>query len=239
MELDELQAGPSRTVVVRPEQWAIAHLVGEARRIANEPSRASFRDRGAAINRDVDLRGAFAELFLWKRVRDRDSNVDAYMRNHLLYENKSGSEVSGPDLVFRDASGIAHGIDVKSHDCAPHKRYFAINAAKHEQLRGQCDAYWCLLVPSFAKTLVLADLVPYAAVTAWKLETWRYGDPARVIPLDQFIQQHCSGEWVSIPNLAKSENLYSRAEILAIANSSRFQSAAIERLPALRSFLPQ
>src|SRR5688500_4835275 len=90
MDIHDLSPGVARRRNVEAAIWAAATLVGEARRLSNERSRQEHRDRGRAINADVDLRGAFAELYRWKWVRSLDTRAAAYIKARLLVEGATG-----------------------------------------------------------------------------------------------------------------------------------------------------
>lgn len=235
MDIHDLSPGVDRLRNVEAAIWAAATLVGEARRLSNERSRQQHRDRGHAINADVDLRGAFAELYLWKWVRSVDSSAAAYIKARLLVDGATGADVSGPDLRFVDRASSL-GVDVKSHDCAANKKFFAVNAQKHRELRGDCDFYWCLLVPSRGKHLVVADPIPYSDVEQWETKHWQYGDPARALALPLFLESYCSG--VTEPDVREIRHkVHSTEEIASIAGSSDFRAKLVTSLPTLNSFL--
>jgi hypothetical protein len=77
--------------------------------------------------------------------------------------------VKGADLVFRNL-GAPLGIDVKTFDCSPNKRYFAINYAKHVELgkTSTCVGYMGLISPKFGRNACISRLIPYAHVSAWR-----------------------------------------------------------------------
>ena len=106
----------------------------------------------------------------------------ATTRQHMLI-NGNGRMVQGSDIVTANQS-----IDVKTFDCAPNKRFFAINAAKHRQLDGQCDGYFALLAPKYARQALLIDILPYAAVSRWPCKPLgSYGDPSFNCPMHQIL----------------------------------------------------
>jgi hypothetical protein len=104
----------------------------------------------------VDLLGALGELFLLSTIMGAagSDRAVAYMRDHLSRQ-QGGRGVKGPDLHFTDdETGALHEIDVKTFDCSPNKKFFAINDNKHRLLAGQCSAYFCIVthpsIPSYS-----------------------------------------------------------------------------------------
>lgn len=175
-------------------------------------------------NRLNDLIGAFGELMLWRLTRERFPEAAAYIRSRL-YVPDSGHVVSGCDLVVGDWK-----VDVKTHDCAPNKKYFATNARKHEQLRGACTTYWCLFAPPYARHALIANPVPYEAVDHWATQEWQYGDPARVLPLPEFLAQYCPGA-----GPFTTDSVYDALSVQLRASEKAFQESVFETIPELRA----
>ena len=188
-----LQDRTDRLVETTATHWAWAAMLGDARTRSNEGRRAAIADRGTA-NSQVDLLGAFAELLLlaWATRLYPQPVIDD-MAGHL-YHPDGGGEVEGADLRLPSIeTGALTGIDVKSFDCAPQKRFFAINAAKHAALAGNCAYYFCVLAAPYGKQAAVARLVPYDAVSDWSVEGLRAGGSAsRNLGIDEFIRRHCS-----------------------------------------------
>ena len=100
--------------------------------------------------------------------------------------------MEGTDILF-DAPQQGCGIDVKSFDCAPNKRYFAINDNKHRTLAGQCSRYLCVIVPPAGRRMAVCRLVPYAEVDGWSVDRLRRGGSAsRNLPFERFLATHFS-----------------------------------------------
>ena len=166
--LGHIEAICRKSVPLAPRHWAWATMLGEARRLSNEGRRSPEADRAEEGNRNVDLLGALAELLLLRQaMRVGDDAAVAYMRRHLFNE-AGGAGVEGPDLWAREGAERVVGIDAKSHRAAPRYENFAINAAKHDALKGSCPRYFCVLARRHGPRLVTADLVPYADVASWE-----------------------------------------------------------------------
>jgi hypothetical protein len=190
MRLADLQARLGRNIPLSQTQWAYAWLLGEARRESNR-HRAKQSDRGKDGNQSVDLHGALGELLLFGMVRDlKDADAIEHTRRQL-YVVGGGRNAEGADVSFiEDDEQI--GIDVKTFDCDPKKRYFAINDNKHEQLRGHCKGYAGLICPAFAEHACLTNIIPYDDVSRWPVKTLRPGgSPSRNFPIEEAMDRYC------------------------------------------------
>lgn len=166
-----------------PKHWAIAAMLGEARRRTNEKTRHKSRDRGHDKNVLGDMMGALGEIVALEYYRDQMTQEAINMtRQHMLVSG-SGRTVKGADLITS-----RQRLDVKTFDCAPNKRFFAINAAKHQQLSGECDGYFALLAPRYGRQALLIDILPYEAVSNWACKPLgSYGDPSYNCPLQALL----------------------------------------------------
>jgi hypothetical protein len=136
-----------------------------ARTASNDRSRHRRSD-GGDYNDRVDLLGSLGEIFLLKTALKtfRSEELVVYMRKHL-YCKEGGRGVKGPDVRFRDeGTSQLHEIDIKTFDCSPSKKFFAINNNKHISLAGQCSAYFCIITPPFGRRMAVSGLVPYTDV---------------------------------------------------------------------------
>ena len=168
----------------------MAILLGRAREKSNDRTRARMADRGPVGNRDVDLHGALGELLLLRSVMERGpASAADYMRRHM-FNPAGGRGVEGPDLEL-EKNGQRHGFDMKSFDCAPNKKFFAINDDKHQALRGKCIAYLAFVAPTLQNSGVISKLVPYVDVDTWKAWPLRAGgNPSRNYPVQQFMAKY-------------------------------------------------
>jgi len=226
-----------REVPIEIGMWAYAMLLAKARVKSNDARRAKRRDRGEKKNLEGDLRGAFCELFLFKEViaQAAEDGVD-HMRHHL-FNPAGGGEEAGPDLQCAEGARQVC-LDVKSFDCDPGKRYFAINADKHHKLRGCCDYYLCLLVAPLGPKAFVAKLVPYAAVDRWPMgELGRYGDASCNLPIVDFISSYAPG--ADIAALWTPAARYTEERVDACAAKPRIREGLTKWLPALAPFLPE
>lgn len=192
MKLDDIEQRTDGTVALEPRHWAWAQLLGAARTASNDQRRADRSDRGE-FNAQVDLLGALGELFVLRCAMNATKSEDAveYMRNHL-YNDQGGGSVDGPDIEFTDeATARQQGLDVKTFDCSPNKRYFAINDNKHRLLRGRCSHYLCVITPRFGRRMAVARLVPWSTVDGWPAEQLRCGGSAsRNSKIGRFLCDH-------------------------------------------------
>lgn len=190
MRLTDLEARLGRNSHLSQTQWAYAWLLGEARRESNA-HRAKHSDRGADGNQAVDLHGALGELLLFGMVRDlKDEDAIEHTRRQL-YIAGGGRHAVGADVSFVE-NGAQTGIDVKTFDGDPKKRYFAINDDKHEQLRGKCVGYVGLICPAYAQHACLTTIIWYDDVSGWPVKTLRPGgSPSRNLPIAQILRRYC------------------------------------------------
>ena len=192
MTLDDIVRRTDRALSPSARSWAWARFLADARTASNDDRRAARSDRGR-FNQQVDLLGAMGELFLLRTAAatERSAEAVAYMRGHL-YDERGGANVVGPDIQFADHDdGEVRGIDVKTFDCAPNKRYFAINDNKHCALGGQCSHYLCVIAPPFGSRMAVSRLVPYSDVDGWSVFQLRRGSSeSRNLPIGEFLARY-------------------------------------------------
>jgi len=237
MRLAELEHKCRRRLPLSRNLWAMAALLGEARRLSNEYRRAAHRDRGDRRNQHADLLGALVELLLFVEVIRLNPNESAigYMREHLFNPEGGAKEIQ-PDLRFDDpATDRSICVDAKSFDCAPYKRYFAINREKHAKLKGACDYYYCVLVPAYGQSAVVSALVPYTDVDAWAVDSLgSYEDPSRNLPIRTFLTRYCAASLSDLHSL----NTWRENEIIERSRTQRLRNRLVNQIPALKDRLP-
>lgn len=197
-------------IELTPEHWAHAAMLGEARRRTNEKSRSSKRDRGHQKNVAVDLIGSLGELIALEHFEtELGSETLQAIRQHMLVSG-SGRTVKGADLSVNNRN-----LDVKTFDCAPNKRFFAINSVKHRQLQGQCDGYFALLSPQYGRKALVVECVPYQDVDQWPCKALgSYGDPSFNCPIREFLKTYTvHGAYQKILNAGSFERREIRSEI--------------------------
>lgn len=225
-----------------PDLWAEAALLGAARLRSNDANRSNKRDRGGE-NARVDLMGAASEILLYRMLSRFARHVDdwaknyykiasddvvkaktavtsglQYMREHMYVEGAGGRDVEGADFMYTSTYGN-WSIDAKSYDFASHKRRFAINEKKHNQLASLAPEYFCMLCPPLASFAFIA-IAPYDSVSRWNSETLRpqNPDPAKVIPIDTFTSSFLGKNRDSCARIV-FENLHHTLPILNSAKS--------------------
>lgn len=198
-------------IELNPEIWAYAALIGEARRRSNENKRNKSRDRGNANNIHVDLMGTVGELIAYKQLKNGMS--PAAHQNFLtdLLRIEGGAVMKGADMTLDILGGNVGPlmVDIKTFDCEPNKRFFAINAKKHNSLNEQCHGYVCVLMPKYAKYAFMVNYVPYEDVSNWQEKALgNYGDPSKNCHINQF-QTTYTGQG-NIVELLKAEGTFDR-----------------------------
>lgn len=205
-------------VKISAEQWALAALIGEARRRSNENKRNISRDRGRDKNILNDLMGSIGELIAIKWFGQYLSNDEKINAIKNMFSLGGGSKHTYADLFLDNHPGRLR-IDVKTFDCAPNKRFFAINKKKHMKLLGQCDGYACLLLPRLSHQAAFIPFVPYDDVSKWELKSLGgYGDPSHNIAITEFIKKYSSTE-ISLKDL-QAFSRYQDSDIKSKLSSS-------------------
>jgi hypothetical protein len=218
-------------IPLNPEIWAYAALIGEARRRSNENKRNKNRDRGNSNNIHVDLMGTVGELIAYKKLKNGMSPVAHQNFLTDLLRVEGGAVMKGADMTLDNLMGDTGPlkVDIKTFDCEPNKRFFAINAKKHNSLNEQCHGYVCVLMPKYAKFAFMVNYVPYEDVSQWQEKSLgNYGDPSRNCNINQFIPKYTGQD--NIIKLLKDEGTFDREVISAslknIETQNRFKKFA-------------
>ena len=237
--LPSIAASTDRIHEIPPRVWAYAQLVGEARRQSNEVKQAKRHNRGRAKNYLGHVQGAFCELFLLgllvKSCDSASSEPVSYLRRHM-FNPGGGTGAADADLAWDESPlGARFGLDVKSFDCAPNKRFFAINAEKHDKLAGRASYYYCALAPPLAKRIYVSQLVPHSEVDSWPVgQLGRYGDPSRQIPIGDFLRQWCP----SAPDPRDlASDTRSEDEISELAATADIRDRMLRFVPSLNGYV--
>jgi hypothetical protein len=226
-------------VGISPENWAKALLLGNAR-VATNSNRSRLADRGED-NQAVDLLGTLGELLLLHFVQQLPESGAAvqYMKDHL-FDPGGGRGVVGADLEFLEDNRL-QGIDVKTFDCLPNKRFFAINSAKHLKLAGYCTAYMGLIAPAYGRRGIVARLIPYSDVSAWSVRSLRVGgNPSQNLEIGKFFDSYISDSVVKLNQLRTT--CFSIEQITGLAartDSASPRAELIKLLPHIEDHLSQ
>lgn len=195
---------------VSVNDWAMAARIGQSRRLSNS-KRNKTRDRGNKNNIMVDLMGSVGEVLAYKSLSDKMSfnNRIAYMDD--IFKVAGGSAMKGADMTIDNHAHGFRRLDIKTYECAPNKRYFAINNKKHLALENVCDGYFCVLFALYGKKAFIVDYVPYDDVSNWENKALgKYGDPSRNMNIKSFTTNY--GDSSVIKSLL-SDGVYERNEI--------------------------
>jgi hypothetical protein len=220
-------------IKLNPEIWSFAALIGEARRRSNENKRNKSRDRGNANNIHVDLMGTVGELIAYKQFKN-DMSHTAH-QNFLtdLLRIEGGAVMKGADMTLDNLLGDAETllVDVKTFDCEPNKRFFAINVKKHNSLNSQCHGYVCILIPKYAKYAFMVNYVPYQDVSTWQEKALgNYGDPSKNCHINQFQTKYTGRD--NIIELLKAKGTFEKELISSLLKD-------IETQNKFKKFAPQ
>lgn len=221
-------------VEVGAKDWAMAALVGQARRLSNEKFRGANRDRGVAKNIQNDLIGSLGEILAYKFFDKYLSDDAKLQQSYQLFSLGGGAKHRGADFHL-DLHPRKPRLDVKTFDCDSRKRFFAINAKKHRSLNSCCEGYTCLMIPLYSKSAVLEPCVPYSAVSGWnEASLGSYGDASLNLPINDFLRLHSDADSYA---KAKSAGIFSREEIKAAINSDNVRSEFYRLCPDAKQLL--
>lgn len=157
-------------------RWEQAYVLALARMKANDGKRGESQDRGSRAVY-VDLQGCMGELAMLILAKHLDAVGDAVKSiGEQLLSFEGGAGMKAPDVTL-DGEGSL-GVDSKLAFVQRNYRYFAINARKHELLRGNASYYACFLCAPFGERLLSARLVPHADVDGWAQGGLRAGGTA-------------------------------------------------------------
>lgn len=201
-------------IEITPRDWAFAALLGEARRRSNEATRKSNRDRGNIKNIHVDLMGSISEILAMKHLRRIMTAEEKQATIQSMFRPEGGGGKFGADL---NLSARNLRLDVKTFDCEDNKRFFAINGSKHNDLKGVCDGYLCIICPKYATQAYIIDHVPYDQISNWPQKTLgNYGDSSYNLPIHDFMAKHADAE---VLRRLKGQKRHSRDAIATEINS--------------------
>lgn len=208
---------------ITPELWAYSALIGEARRRSNENKRNKQRDRGKEKNIHNDLIGTAGELLAYKYFSHLMS--DNSKRNFVadLVRVEGGAVMNGADIILDrlPQKDVFLRLDIKTFDCEPNKRFFAINSQKHRKLNGNCDGYICFLIPKLGKEAAVVNYVPYDDVNNWTEKSLGgYGDPSRNININKF--QNSYFNTGNLVDCIKRKGYFERDAISGLFNDEKF-----------------
>ncbi len=235
MTLDDLTAAVFTEVALPEALWAAAVLLARARSASNT-ARSALHDRGEEGNHNVDLHGAFGELLLQRTLRAIPGSevAQTYMSRSMFVTSGGAGLGNHPDLQFEDL-GLIIGVDAKTFDCRPNKRYFAIADSKHAGLRGKANAYFAAIAPTNGRRAVVARLIPYADVDAWEVSSLRSGgNPSRNLPIAALLKGYCPLE-TNIATLCK--DVYDPLQIDRLTKDNALRTYLSKLIPALADVL--
>jgi hypothetical protein len=235
VKLESLQSALDRRIRLSPEIWAKALLLGKLRTTTNS-SRAVAADRGAAGNTAVDLHGAIGELVLLHLVVRLGGTAEALQMASHMFSPEGGQAVVGPDLLVSTPEGVV-GIDAKTFDCAPNKRFFAINDSKHRSLQSACGWYFALLSPSFGQFAELTRLVPFEDVETWETASLRsgpQGSASRNLPIGDFLTRY-SRRQIDLRKVSRHRH---DADVVGkLSTAASVRDDFVQLLPAAKEFI--
>lgn len=232
MTLADLEARLDTIVEVSLDIWAMAEILINPRILSNSV-RLSESERDDPEK--IEIFGVVSELILRQILLELPDSVAAVQNlEGALFLPGGGSDprAQEPDLNVYDGQRFV-GIDAKSHNTESHRRYYAISNKKHENIRGKCAGYFCVIVPRNGKRAAVAKLVPYADVERW--ECFPLGrTPSRNLLLDHFRTRYCPKFQMG----SLRSDLHDEKEVKARARDGELRESLLSFVPALSTYLP-
>ena len=230
-DADILYSLTDKVVFVPADIWAHAWFLGEARRKLNDSHREWYDDRGKLEHQLSDFMGAAAELLIYQLLEEHGLSAEGlnYIRKNI-FDPTVGGGGHNVDLVLN-----GRGYDIKSFDCNPKKRYFTISKKSHDNLRGHCDGYLCVMFPPRSEQALIMNIHKYRWVDDF--EEKDFGNPHRmalVEDIDDFCISNRGNAWRPDWN---SRNLYSRGWINELINIPQMREYFVRRYPSLTGWV--
>jgi hypothetical protein len=175
--LDALRV--NRRLRLTRDTWHAAAILAGLRKAANDPIRATDRDRGEGKNWLADIWGTLGELVALRIINEV---CDAPVHHHPIEFASSVNEV---DLVVEVAEEPVR-LEVKTHLLQPGKDWFMINERAHARsLRRGTLGYVPVLSALGARRALVGSLLDSSTVGRWRAPPMRLNDPAVAIPIGQ------------------------------------------------------
>lgn len=191
------------------EDWSFAALLGHSRRLSNEPIRTKSRDRGYYKNIRNDLVGSLGEILAFKYLARYMSANQQIVHLESMFGLGGGIMHTSADL-FLDLHPKKLRLDIKTFDCEPNKKFFAINSRKHNKLSGNCDGYLCFALPIYSTIGKMSNIINHSSVYDWECSSLgNYGDPSFNLPLpalfDDYIRNIDLSSLRGLPRYTRDE----------------------------------
>lgn len=220
-----------KVVFVPADIWAHAWFLGEARRKLGNCYREWYDDRSESQHQLSDFMGAAAELLIYNLLEEHGLSSEGlnYIRKNI-FNPAVGGGGHDVDLVL-----AGRGYDIKSFDCNPKKRYFTISKKSHDNLRGHCSGYLCVMFPPRSEQALIMNIHKYRWVDDF--EEKDFGNPHRmalVEDIDDFCISNRGDTWRPDWN---SRNLYSRGWINELINIPQMREYFVRRYPSLMGWV--
>ena len=206
--------------------WRASAILAGLRVAANDPFRATDRNRGAEKNYLADIWGVIGELVALRRLQEL-TNVGV-MHCPIAFERA----VDDVDLRVRceDAEVL---LEAKAHFVQSGKSWFMVNARAHERsLRRGAAGYIPVLTAIGARRALVGSMLTTAELDRWGPPNRRLRDPAIGVPLASFSSDQFGR------TLHEAEQLIDARALAAEDQLSETASRAGLRLPSWRTRLP-
>lgn len=176
--------------------------------------------------------GSLGEIIAAEHFSPRMSRLElSSTLSHMLHDG-SGRFVKGADLCI---NGLR--LDVKTYDCDPRKKFFAVNAAKHRQLKGECEGYFWLIAKKYGSLGLVIDYTHYSEISSWECKPLgKYGDPSYNCLTENFIRLYSSS---NLYHRVKGAKTIARQDIANAIASNSVRKTFIANFPVAEKLIPE
>lgn len=202
--------------------------------MASNPLRKPVHNRGDEQNLRGDMVGIVTELILrdiLAQLGGAESQLASLDRN--MYNARGGTRMFGCDVILDRQTGL--GIDAKGGQYTNPAYCFKLSKAKHNALAGQCLGYFCVIVPPFAKTAVVADFVPFTDVDGWDTLTMPGRNDMLALELPEFIERYCPP--TNLLQLGSFRNKHRSQDVEGLTHHPALIASIGRRYPTMGQYL--
>lgn len=175
----------STRLILKPDTWFAAAVLGALRVAVNDPFRANDRDSKEAGNVQNDLQGALGELVCLQYLESK--NVTNIRHNALDLHRP----VNEADFVG-EVNGKVKSFEAKCELAEQHKSYFLINDRAHTRSKNRgADCYIPIFTSLGADQCLIGSSIKIDDVSKWQVGYFgKRRDPARYIRLAEAAQSY-------------------------------------------------
>ena len=193
--------GAPARIELSADVWTASAILAGLRVTANDPIRASDRNRGAAKNWLADIWGVVGELVALRRLHELTDAAVAHCPIAF------GRAVDDVDLRVDCEDGPLL-LETKTHFVQAGKSWFMVNARAHERsLRRGAVGYIPVLTALGGRRALVGSLLRTSQLNDWGVPDKRLRDPAIGVPLTELCRDQLGRSLESAGRLIESGTL--------------------------------